>query len=609
VLLFPLLLPIWQKHPLTLDDLYPEPAPVRITRGMIALQHQALQRGGVDLRCRIAVALGDTHHPAAARLLIDALDGETDPRVAATILTQLRRFEISDAYDETHLRTFLRHPDASVRAAAVRLYARLPNADPLLLTEIAEHESVRTVRRTAWRVIADRSMRLSPAFFAKFRHDPDPVVRTCAVRSLVRSGADSARKALLDACRDADPTVRCAVAAHVAAMPARLASEAVHLLAGDANSAVRAETASAIPRLRDPALLPVLTSLCGDPDAEVRRRAVAGCAAFPRSAAAESAAQALADSANLVREAATSALARLHARGVSVEQFVAPHLDATSPYVRGAAYRTLGAIEARSFASRLAQALDKEKDAPPALAGVVHACGRLGLRSCAAAIARYAAHPDVAVRIEVAGALGRLPAPETVPAMVRLAGDVDVRVRREAFRGMAAGGDGVYSRACLAILERVHSSDYITPDDRAWACWCAGRLHPADPALVRRLVLHATTPVVPVTGGKMFDADHVLVSAMFALVEIARRDAAFRPDAQKVIDALGREVDPGNVGGLAPGILVPSPALQEYARQAAAYLDGKSVAPRRRPLGTPRLPLLPLETEADTAPEGAGTDR
>jgi len=129
-------------------------------------------------------------------------------------------------------------------------------------------------------------------------------------------------------------------------------------------------------------------------------------------------------------------------------------------------------------------------------------------------------------------------------------------------------------------------------DHRNAACWSAGRLRPADMALIRRLHTQATTAVVPTMMGNVFEADHVLAAACFALVSQARDAAGMRATAEGVIAFHSRDLS-GQPGAGGPGQLAPSPELREAARQARAWLDGVEVEPGRRPTRSLQLPYRP----------------
>jgi hypothetical protein len=143
------------------------------------------------------------------------------------------------------------------------------------------------------------------------------------------------------------------------------------------------------------------------------------------------------------------------------------------------------------------------------------------------------------------------------------------------------GNGSVFSGTLRKALEMVKDETKMSSDNRASACWAAGRLRPVDPKLTARLVKQATTPVIPdPMGMMMFEMDYVLASAAFALTQCGRDDSAARSQAEKVLRIHGATPDPGT---LTDTILVPTPEIKEAARQARAYLEGKEIERALRP--------------------------
>ncbi len=596
VLFFPLLLPIWQQRPLIQDDLYPEPYPVAISQKLLDFEAHNLPNTSLLTRQRILTALGATHNPAAAEFLLQWLRRETEPSVQETILAQLQRFPPPPAAAESAIRKFLFAPTPRVQLAAVRLYIRLSNADSALLLKIAQTSKNPLVRRTAWTGLIPRFQTIPRDQLLSAIDDPDPLIRSAAGVCLIQKLPVFSRAIFQKIAADSEPIVRvrCLEACGHSSVSAAVARELCRLLAGDSNPAVRAEIPNIAARRANASLLPILSRFVRDPDSEVRRRTAAALNHFPRRACLDLVATLLADPAEPVRREAARTLAVFKHSGLAVATKIISLLDSPSPGIRGTAYFALALCAEKQTGEKLTLQLEVEKDHPHTLAYLISALGQLHIRRAAAAVADYAANPSCEVRSAVAETLGLIGNRQIYSTLEKLAGDRERRVRHAAFLGIGRGANGEFSPICTHILQRVQANDYITGDDRADACWAAARLIPVDQRLVHRLVIQATTPVIPMPGMKMFDQDTVLVSAQFALVSMALRNPAIRPAAEKVLKVYSRTFTQAELRKVCPTTMVPTPAFRDFARQARALLEHRTIKPGRRPPATPKLPLMPV---------------
>ena len=604
--LFPLLLPIWGQRPLTRLDLHPAPYPRVVAAETILLQKEGIQSADQDLRAQLARELRQTEQKQAFDVLVARLRDERDPKIIATILQQLSAMPFRSPEIGESLPRLLRHAMSDVRYWAVRLAGEDGTTPVAELARLAFEDDAALVRERAADVVCRRRPPADADILARLRRDNSPHIRAAAVAAACAEAASVDWADLPGACGDASVVVRNALAVHLHTTPSALASDLAARLEEDRHPSVRAELAASIGRRQDPALLPVLLRLTTDPDPEVRRSAAGQLVVFPGEECVTALTVLIGDPRQFVRtQAEESAVAVNGASPVAAT--VAARLSESVPFVRFRAYRVLGRVDAREFAARIAAQLGEET-VPRNVAAAVFALGRFEARSAAAPVARLAQHEDAGVREEVARALERFRVPDTYAELSRLAFDENKDVRQAAIFAIGQIGDGdVFNSTVLQILREVDLGSVIKSEDRAAACWCAGRLRPMSRAVLDRVVVQATVPVVPVPmGGFVFEQDTVLVSATFALTQCARDNPQVRPRAERVIRIHGRralELDlaalkiraeerdaklaEAAAEGLPPPIplptMRPSPEVIEYARQARAQLDGKTLTRLPRP--------------------------
>ena len=594
VVLFPLLLPVWQERPLGEADLIPGPYPPQVTEHELALQRDALSWADPHLRGRIAVSLGDMGRRDAARILLAQLGREGDPAVLVTVLTQLSRSPLTDLDVVEAATPLLSAEEPGVRIRALGLMSSVPECDVPAIARVALEDPVTAVRLRAWEALVRLAPRLELSFLRRHWRDADPSVRALALTagcSKPEVGAFALE--VTAACDDPSPLVRLALARALGGLPGPLSKAIAARLAKDPHASVRAECMAVLPALpAREASASLLAGAVEDADPEVRRLACEGLALFPSQACLEKLVGRFGDPMRLVREQAGRSVVAVH-RTVSAAAIVHGCLASEHADVRVQACRSLGSMGIKSSASALAELLESETRAENT-AAAVYGLGSLRFIPAATAVARRATHADAGVRAEVGRALGRFAQPETYGVIGELAFDEAEAVRQQALFGIRESGDGRLSPVLLKVLKTTAEGAVITAQDRVLACWSAAVLRPVSRALMERLVEQATTPVVPVMGGKEFEQDFVLVSACWALASCARDDEATRPLAATTCTAHGRLFSETDAGNPAEGIYAFSAEVGEYARQARAFMEGKPAEPRPRPTSSPRLCIRPL---------------
>ena len=153
VVLFPLLLPVWQERPLGEADLIPGPYPPQVTEHELALQRDALSWADPHLRGRIAVSLGDMGRRDAARILLAQLGREGDPAVLVTVLTQLSRSPLTDLDVVEAATPLLSAEEPGVRIRALGLMSSVPECDVPAIARVALEDPVTAVRLRAWEAL------------------------------------------------------------------------------------------------------------------------------------------------------------------------------------------------------------------------------------------------------------------------------------------------------------------------------------------------------------------------------------------------------------------------------------------------------------------------
>ncbi|MCK5804895.1 MAG: HEAT repeat domain-containing protein [Lentisphaeria bacterium] len=573
ITLFPLLLPVWEQRPFVREDIYPGNYPVFVTPAEVELQREALRLADGDLRIHIIRELRRSKIEEGFRVLLDHAAAEADPLVRATLLQNLATSRFGDPKLLPLARTAMTAPGEDMRYWGIRLMGTCPEPDFEALINLLQNETSQMLREAAANVLRDGWRRGKLALYEKLLKDPNPRIRAAAATAACHKAAIAERHSfLVKAAREDEPVIRRALVRELAALPETIRGKLVPIFLADPHATTRAELALKLGRLAEARFLDTLLALMDDPDPEVRRLAAKSLAVFPGAPARKRLVAHIADDRTLVRRQVEESLVRIHARE-PVAAAVSAMLNAPKAYSRYHAYRILGRLNSREYAQRIHTGLRREKK-PVNVAAAVFALGQFEAAFAAEDVQRLASHTDPGVREGVGRTLGQLRVPKTYGTIKTLAFDKEETVRHAAIISMGWIGDGnVFNKTIFKVLKTV-SMLKMSGMNRSAAIWTAGRLRPIATPLMKRLVVQATTPVVPGEMGEMlFELDETLCSCTFALVQCARDDEAVKPFLETVLKAHELQVPEGHM--LPEGVLLlPSAELREYARQARAYWNG-----------------------------------
>ncbi|OGV71850.1 MAG: hypothetical protein A3K19_01130 [Lentisphaerae bacterium RIFOXYB12_FULL_65_16] len=586
LVLFPLLIPVWEQRPLLPDDLFPTPYPIHMSGADIHMQRQGLGVVDAELRCILAQHLRQSGEPAAQEVLRSQLHTEKDPLVLATILQQFLFMPLEPPPVTETLAPLLNHPSPDVRFWAAGLYGRIRDANLATLAQMALKDTSPSARAAASATLLRRAADLEFDVLKGMIQATDQQVRADGLSAAMGNArVAELQTELLTACDDDNVRVRFAVAGGVDRVPDDLLQRLTAKLASDRNASVRSALVQAMGRRKSESLLPLLLSLAADPDAEVRRLVAEQLTAFPGQSTIEVLVRLFDDTANLVRCQAEDTLVAIHPQSPVITA-VAARLGDANTLARYHVYRVLGRLNAREHDRAIHDVL-KSEDRPENIGAVMFALGLLGARVAAPDIAAAAGHESSIVREEAARALGRLNDPTTFDTLNQLLFDKDKTVRAAALISAGWTGSGPAFSASLFKALKTFSDDQMTSENRAAACWAAGRLRPCDEELITQLIRQATTPVVPTPEGPQFEQDFVIVSAVLGLSQCGKDDPKVRSRAEAVHRKCSLDpstLDPLSIKGQ---MLLPSPEVREFAfRQATAYMNGENIEPVARPKGS-----------------------
>jgi HEAT repeat protein len=573
---FPLLLPIWQERPLSHEDFNLPDPPTLVETEDIQFAVDGFKYADPELKESIIRRLGTVDGTNARDALIELLPAMEDAILRTAVLQALDGFRPLPKTAAVPVYKCLTHDVAEVRQAACRIIAHAPLSPQIAtrLLELAATDSDNRVRLAALQALTPKQVRtVEGERLLPFVSNTSSSIRSAAWEAFLSAKNDGkpvSQTVLSSVPKDDAQIVRFTVAGHLRPEHGSYAEDLLLTLVTDRKSAVRVRAAETLAAFEGESVHNGLLELLEDTDAEVRRAAVASLGKIAESATLPALVERLGDPSLFVRETTIETLIELNS-SISVSEAVALALNATNPDAREGACEVLGEIDAEPFAPAILNLVSTE-ERPSNLATAVKALGKLRWRGARSMAVGLAAHTDAEVRRAVAFALGCIGDESTRETLVGLVRDSEASVRLEAIFSSGRLADAYFVSLLLKVLDDVRSwPSSFGSADRMAAMWSLARISPLSNDAVKRIHGHITHPVIPTPAGLAFDKESVLVSGLFALAEIARRDPAAVSYFSSAQTLFSRELAPGQI--MSPSALVPTPALREYARQGRALFE------------------------------------
>jgi len=263
---------------------------------------------------------------------------------------------------------------------------------------------------------------MSATAFTPFLDDRDPSVRQRAIAALRATSDPDAFPHLLDHLHDADSRVALAAAEALGAAGNPNAADALYRLAADETAyyQLRAAAAAALARVAGPDATPRLLSLLTDPDVYIRGRVIEAIPAVTGAAEADLLLQAADSHRDLVRPVA-DALAR---SGAAVEGAMIDALSHLRSWVRSLAVEVLGETGSRAAVEPLLRVL--REDAPEVRTLAANALGQIGDPAAVDGLTAALDDDNWLTGMAAASALRRINTPAALAALAAWRSDRDL---------------------------------------------------------------------------------------------------------------------------------------------------------------------------------------
>ena len=567
----PLLMPVWDKMPFDNVNTEAPTAPFYADAAAIKMQEDYYSKAKDSrIHSKIALSLALSNSTVAIEALEGLLQSEKNPLVEADILSSLYNMRnIGNCKKVSLLKQLLKSRNASARAFASALYLKASN-DVSPVYEMLAAENSEFVMNFSWSEIASsiqmcRNSRDSD--IDQFLVSENACQRAGAVRVLVIKSQDPDKESRIGkVLSDKAPMVKYALASALSSRD-NGGNLLLNTLSGDKDVSIRGMVASAY---SCEGRLPIHVKLSSDSDEEVRRLACVSLGSYKSADAVNSLISRIGDKSKQIRDAAERSLVK-----------ISPDRDAqkkigdeclSSKEGRATAVAILGEMKDTRFSSVILKLLETVDDGDSDLVRrCVTALGNLEYRESWKTVSAKASHSNAEVREAVASTLGKFKMKESFETIVKLSDDAAVSVSSQAIESMGWIADPFFSDRLLSIIKKTVGE--YPAENRSYACWAMAKINSPDRQTLSQLndLCMKTVLKVPMSPNT-FDADFVRISALFALIDMGRKDMAAMKMAEDISTALMSNAKAGDQE-------LSGDVLKEYARQAKAYMKKEKTSP------------------------------
>jgi HEAT repeat protein len=575
LIFYPLIMPVWEAGPFNSKNIQRAESLDFMNAPAVQFQINTFKKiKDPRIRGRIILDLINSNNPEAVTGMTFLYSVEKSDSVKADILTVLYKMKhIEKCGNTALLKACFDNDDTLIRGYGMAIYLD-KTKDTKGVLELLKTEKSLFVKNLLWSDLIVFAKKCPQSLLKELMKSEDLFTRAGAARILaIQASAPDANIALKKASEDKQILVR-AYLTEGLALRTSGAAQLLEQLSKDPKVQVRAFAASA---KTAPDRMKMHITLATDTDPEIRRLAVVAFRHYREPVAIDALLAAMNDTYKPVRTAAEDSIIYMRLSPEVMERIGKEYLD-QKPSVYPAV-RVLGVLKDQRFNAEIEEILNSASDTD-LMRRAINALGSLDYKKASASVAKKATCKDPLVREAVGNALGIFNIEDTFDTLVTLSADKKKHVSLAATKAMGIIKNPFFIDCLRGILKNVA----LPAGMRAYSCWSLARINQPSAALIRRLKKNALSKIIPIPmAGPDYDSDFARISACLALIELGKKDDDAKQTALKVIGVLKTPTEEQTLE------FVSGETLQEYARQAELYMQGKEI--KLVPLPTANPPL------------------
>jgi HEAT repeat protein len=289
-------------------------------------------------------------------------------------------------------------------------------------------------------------------------------------------------------------------------------------MSSDKHATVRKAAANGMGTVKKPEFEQMLIRLTQDRDTEVRKAAAASLKQYPSDWSVAALIKLFNDVELLNEKEAAKSLMHISS-SMNIIPAVSKAINGTVGYRRWSAH-ILGNLKAKQFADQIEVQLRKEKD-QHARAEQVYALGQFVHPLAENLVNSLSKDPSPLVRAQLVLYIAKVNNQKFFPLIHNAAMKDSVgEVRWAALEGCGINGSPWFNKTLIAIMMDLDVNNMRDAQDRACACWAAGKIKGLSKEMYSRMRTVMKEPTVPqIMGPKTFDESTVLISILFSFID------------------------------------------------------------------------------------------
>ena len=510
----PIILPVWEKGPMPPQYLKYDNIGFKADTEKTKLQLEALKVKDPLFKMAVLRRLSLLETEESAQVMYDFLKSETEPTLRAATLSYLY---FSPAVPE-HLSLVegLMNNQTEEGIAAAKLYCRFTEAKVNKVTKLLKGTS--TSNKVSLVQALKENNKLSPKQWLKILNEDKSQSFQAAVLAVIASipVTDETFTLIKKNMESGSAVQKTALATSLKA--SEKTSVLFPTMSKDKHASVRRAAAKGMGSIVKSSFEDILILLTKDKDAEVRKEASASLRHYPSDKSLKALILVLKDSQLLTQKKAVESLMFISKNREVMPLLVSSLSSANSSSRRWAAH-IAGNLIKKEHASIIEKQLRIEKNLDTKTEQV-YALGQFKHKLDKAFITKLSKDHE-RVRASLMLYLAKINVEEFFPFMHDAAmKDPIGPVRWAALEGAGINGSPWFNKTLIEIMLDLDAENMRDAQDRACACWAAGKIRGLSKKMADQMKLSMNRPTIPVPmGPKTYDHSSVLISIVFAYVD------------------------------------------------------------------------------------------
>ena len=511
--LLPAILPTWEEAPMPKGFLNYDLEGYKSETAATNKQIEALEVKDPIFRLRVLWKLSLLGNEDAGKVILGFLANENDPLMRTAALRYLYNCELPDSEMPAIERLINGQTDEGL--AAARLYCRFPKADLSKVVKLLPNSNLKN--KISLVKALDETDRLKASEWQRiYKNSKEHSFRVIPLKQIAAKPGKESIDFMKEILKSGSNTERATIALNLKVSDQT--SQLLDMCLIEKHATVRSAAAGAVALSGDKKFHSKLISLSTDSDSEVRKAAIRSLSVYPNKETVEALLNSLGDQELLVQKAAVKSLKEI-SKKFDIAAIMGKGVTFTNSGVRRWTSHLLGMLVEKSYAQKIYAQLKKEENFD-ARAEQVYALGQFKQKMTQAEIKKLSEDHE-RVRASLMHYLGKINDKKYYDLMHNTAIEDTVDfVRWAALEAMGNNGDPWFNETLLAIMNDLNRDDMRDYQDRAVACWSAGKIRGLSEPLIAIMIKFMNKPTIPnVMGPNTYDNSHVLLSIFFAFCD------------------------------------------------------------------------------------------